>query len=100
MYTAKTVSSVKSAFCPSASRRSAQCAYASKSSRRARRSAASAGVTSVRMVILAVFRVRLWSDDKPRDVLAGDGEVPVQIGGAAGEVAGQPAGDDVAIGAE
>src|SRR5712664_1839212 len=46
MYTAKRVSSVKSAFCPSASRRSAQWAYASKSSRRARRSAASVGVIS------------------------------------------------------
>src|SRR5438309_6053402 len=47
MYTAKRVSSVKSAFCPSASRRSAQWAYASKSSRRATRSAASVGVISV-----------------------------------------------------
>src|SRR5713226_4120853 len=47
MYTAKRVSSVKSAFCPSASRRSAQWAYASKSSRKASRSAASAGVSSV-----------------------------------------------------
>src|SRR5580765_6804915 len=46
MYTAKTVSSVNSAFCPSASRRSAQCAYASNNSRNARRSAASAGVSS------------------------------------------------------
>src|SRR6266566_3848154 len=47
MYTAKRVSSVKSAFWPSASRRSAQWAYASKSSRRASRSAASVGESSV-----------------------------------------------------
>src|SRR2546430_16319848 len=47
MFTAKLVSTVKSAFCPSASRRSAQWAYASKSSRRATRSAASVGVISV-----------------------------------------------------
>ena len=44
--------------------------------------------------------MRLWSDDEPRDVLAGDGEVPFEVGGAAGEVAGQAAGDDVAVGAE
>src|SRR2546427_7481047 len=42
----------------------------------------------------------LWGDGEPRDVLAGDGEVPVQIGGAAGGVAGQAAGDEVAVGAE
>src|SRR6266478_8488077 len=42
----------------------------------------------------------LWGDGEPRDVLAGDGEVPVQVGGAAGEVAGQAAGDEVAVGAE
>src|SRR5216683_3655386 len=47
MYTAKWASSVKRAFCPSASRRSAQWAYASKSSRKASRSAASAGLSSV-----------------------------------------------------
>jgi hypothetical protein len=33
-------------------------------------------------------------------VLAGDGEVPFEVGGAAGEVAGQAAGDDVALGTE
>jgi hypothetical protein len=33
-------------------------------------------------------------------VLSRDGEVPLQVGGAAGEVAGQAAGDEVAIGAE
>jgi hypothetical protein len=49
--TAKTVSSVKSPVCPSASRRSAQCAYASKSSCNASRSAASADVSSVWMAI-------------------------------------------------
>jgi len=38
---------VTSAFCPSASRRSAQCAYPSKSSRKASRSAASVGESSV-----------------------------------------------------
>src|SRR5256885_4110834 len=37
---------------------------------------------------------RLWSDDELRDVLAGDGEVPVQVGGSAGEVSGQAAGDE------
>src|SRR6476619_4076421 len=42
----------------------------------------------------------LWSDDQPRDVLSRDGEVPLQVSGAAGEVAGQAAGDEVAIGAE
>src|ERR1700752_157691 len=40
MYTAKRVSTVNSAFCPAASRRSAQWAYASNSSRIARRSPA------------------------------------------------------------
>src|SRR5947208_1464738 len=40
MYTAKRVSTVNSAFCPAASRRSAQWAYASNNSRIARRSAA------------------------------------------------------------
>src|SRR5689334_1697937 len=43
---------------------------------------------------------RSWSDDEPRDVLAGDGEVPVQVGGATGEVAGQTAADEIAVGAE
>ena len=33
-------------------------------------------------------------------MLAGDREVPFQVGGAAGEVAGQAAGDQVAVGAE
>src|SRR5882757_418723 len=42
----------------------------------------------------------LWGDGQPRDVLAGDGEVPVQVGGAAGEVASEAAGDEVAVGAE
>src|SRR6185436_11631677 len=42
----------------------------------------------------------LWGDDEPCDVLAGNSEVPVQVGGAAGEVAGQAAGDEVAVGAE
>jgi hypothetical protein len=31
---------------------------------------------------------QLWGDRESRDVLAGDGEVPLEIGGAAGEVAG------------
>jgi hypothetical protein len=44
--------------------------------------------------------VQLWGDGESRDVLAFDGEVPLEIGGAAGEVAGQTAGDDVAVGAE
>ena len=41
-----------------------------------------------------------YGDDQPREVLSCDGEVPLQVGGAAGEVAGQAAGDEVAIGAE
>ena len=44
--------------------------------------------------------VQLWGDGESRDVLAGDGEVPLEVGGAAGEVAGQAAGDEVAVGAE
>ena len=42
----------------------------------------------------------LWSDDEQRDVLARDSEVPLEVGDAAGEVTGQAAGDEVAIGAE
>src|SRR5258708_37654024 len=53
MYTANRVSTVKSAFCPSASRRSAQWAYASKSSRMASRSAASTGLISLWTAIRA-----------------------------------------------
>src|SRR5947207_4638919 len=41
---------------------------------------------------------RLWGDGEPRDVLAGDGEVPFEVGGAAGEVAGQATRDDAAVG--
>src|SRR4029077_13493232 len=44
MYTTKWVSTVKRAIWPAASRRSAQCAYASTSSRMARRSAASSAL--------------------------------------------------------
>src|SRR6185437_13172335 len=80
MYTAKVVSSVKSAFCPSASRRSAQCAYASNSSRNASRSAASAGVSSEWMAIDA------GSSDSD-EVDAGERVVDLLHGPAGGEAA-------------
>src|SRR5690242_17437403 len=41
-----------------------------------------------------------WCDDEPADSVAGEGEVPLQLGGAAGEVARQPAGDHDAVGGE
>src|SRR6188472_2425824 len=49
---------------------------------------------------MPLFGGRLWGDGEPRDLLAGDREVPFEVGGAAGEVSGQAAGDDVAVGAE
>src|SRR5260221_2135370 len=57
-------------------------------------------VHGVQHAAVPCLAVRLWGDGEPRDVLAGDGEVPFEVGGAAGEVAGQAAGDEVAVGAE
>src|SRR6267143_1820615 len=59
MYTTKCVSGVKSAICPFASRRSAQCAYASTSSRIARPSAAS-------LEEMAMCLLIRWSPYYPR----------------------------------
>jgi hypothetical protein len=62
MNTPKVVSGVKRGIWPSASRRSAQCAYASKSSRSARRSDASSGETAEWTVrVMGIGAVDLWS---------------------------------------
>jgi len=42
--------------------------------------------------------VRLRADNESRDVLTGDGEVPLEVGGAAGEVAPQAAAHEIASG--